>query len=235
MDIASSFESNGITSIHLYSSVEILKLRKFLHSWISSNFISQGISTPLPRNLGAYHNWASANGIPHESLFKAPFRFCNPPKEIESLLINTNLKNVFNELGLKGPSIIDEGMGWLGYRIIRPGMSDGYPMSCKNWGASKGAYSIWLPLYSFSSKYSLKHVEKSHLNTYKNYLPTEGKFTKDELRLDLSEKVEIKRRFVLPGNALFYHPRTLHSENVESGSKTRLNLEFRFLFENEKG
>ncbi len=235
MNIASKFVRNGITSIRLYSPNEILKLRNFLYLWISSNFTSQGISTPLPRNLSKYHNWASKNSIPHESLFTAPFRFCIPPDQIESLLINANLKNAFSELGLKGASLIDEGMGWLGYRIIRPGMSDGYPMSCKSWGASKGAFSIWLPLYSFSSKYSLKHVEKSHLNTYKNYLPNEGKFTKDELRLDVSENVETRSRYVLPGNALFYHPRTLHSENVESGSRTRLNLEFRFLFEDEKG
>ncbi len=235
MSIAKSFAKDGITSIRLYTPIEVLTLRKFLHAWISSNFISQGVNTPLPANLAKYHNWASVNQIPHESLFRAPFRFCNPPREIESLLINTNLKNVFQELGLEGPSLIDEGMGWLGYRIIRPGMGDGYPMSCKNWGASKGAFSIWLPLYSFSSKYSLKHVEKSHLNTYKNYLPSEGKFTKDELRLDLTENVDISSRFVLPGNALFYHPKTLHSENVESGSRTRLNLEFRFLFENREG
>lgn len=233
MNTSKAFAENGITSIHLYTPNEIHILRKYLWEWISSNFKSQGVDTQLPYNLGKYHKFASKNNIPHEKLFSAPYRFCLPPKRIETLLINDRLNRVFKNFGLHNPRLIDEGMGWLGYRIIRPGMNDGYPMSCKDWGASKGAYSIWLPLYSFASKYSLKYVQQSHVRDYKNYLPTGGKFTKDELRLDGSEKVDVSSRLVLPGNALFYHPRTLHSENVEKGNKTRLNLEFRFYFDEE--
>ena len=233
MNTAKSFAKNGITSIHLYTPIEIRILRRYLFEWITSNFKSQGVDVELPDNLSSYHKFASRHNIPHEKLFSAPYRFCLPPKKIESLLVNNRLNRAFSKFGLHNPRLIDEGMGWLGYRIIRPGMNDGYPMSCKNWGASKGAYSIWLPLYSFASKYSLKYVEKSHVNNYKNYLPTGGKFTKDELRLDITEDVNISSRLVLPGNALFYHPRTLHSENVEKGNKTRLNLEFRFLFDEE--
>ena len=225
------FEQEGISTASLYSLPEILKLRSFAQSWVSGNFISQDIKKAFPKNISQYHKWAARNSIPHERLFSAPFRFCTPPAPIEKILMNDKLYKLFDSLGLKNPKVIDEGMGWLGYRMIRPGMNDGYPISCKNWGASKGAYSIWLPLFTFSSKYSLKFVKGSNQRTYLNYLPEDGKFTKDELRLDPSEEVELTSVGLLPGQALFYHPNTLHSENVPAGNKTRLNLEFRFLFE----
>jgi hypothetical protein len=226
-----SFEQEGITKASLYSLPEIFKLRSFTHKWVANNFTSQGIELPFPKNISNYHKWASRNSIPHERLFSAPFRFCTPPLVIKEILINKNLAKLFSSLGLKNPKVIDEGMGWLGYRMIRPGMNDGYPISCKNWGASKGAFSIWLPLFTFSSKYSLKFVKGSNQRSYLNYLPEDGKFTKDELRLDPSEKVALTSVNLVPGQALIYHPNTLHSENVPTGNRTRLNLEFRFLFE----
>jgi hypothetical protein len=225
------FKNEGVVSLRLYSILDILKLRSFAYSWISKNFISQGIGDPIPRKITNYHRWAFDNSIPHEKLFSAPFRFTSPPEEIRRILLNTNLFKFFSSLGLKNPKVIDEGMGWLGYRMIRPGMNDGYPISCKNWGASKGAYSLWVPLYTFNSEYSLKFVKGSSQRSYLNYLPEDGKFTKDELRLDPSEKVTLSSVSLVPGQALFYHPNTLHSENVPTGNKTRLNLEFRFLFE----
>ena len=228
---ANSFWQEGITRISLYSLPELFKLRKYTQKWLSENFISQGIIEPFPKNISSYHKWASHNSIPHEHLFSAPFRFCTPPFAIKKILINKTLFKLFDSLGLKNPKVIDEGMGWLGYRMIRPGMNDGYPTSCKNWGASKGAFSIWLPLFTFSAKYSLKFVKGSNQRSYLNYLPRDGKFTKDELRLDPTEKVELCSVNLFPGQALFYHPNTLHSENVSTGNKTRLNLEFRFLFE----
>ena len=225
------FKKDGIVSLQVYSILDILKLRSFTHSWISKNFISQGIVEPLPRNISNYHRWAFDNSIPHEKLFSAPFRFTSPPEEIRRILLHTKLFEFFRSLGLENPKVIDEGMGWLGYRMIRPGLNDGYPLSCKEWGASKGAYSVWLPLHTFSSKYSLRFVRGSNHNSYKSYLPINDKFTGGELRLDPSEEVQVSSTNVYPGNILVVHPETLHSENVTSGNRTRLNLEFRFFFE----
>ena len=157
-----SFEQAGISRIYLYSLPEIFRLRSFTQKWVSDNFRNQGITEPFLKNISRYHQWASRNSIPHERLFSAPFRFCTPPEAIKEILINKNLSNLFDALALKNPKVIDEGMGWLGYRMIRPGMNDGYPISCKNWGASKGAFSIWLHLYTFGSKYSLRFVKGSH-------------------------------------------------------------------------
>lgn len=225
------FQKNGIVKVKIYSAFEVLTLRRFVHSWISRNFTDQGIDKKFPANLSSYHSWAQKNDIPHDKLFSAPNRFCTPPGEIEQIILKPDLFKFFKSLNLKMPNLIDEGMGWLGYRIIRPNMNDGYPTSCKDWGASKGAFSIWLPLFTFSSAHSLKFVKGSHNHVYKNYLPADGKFTKDELRLSPSETVKLSSKNVFPGNLLFYGPRTLHSENVTKGRKTRINLEFRFYFE----
>ena len=231
MKFRESFETNGIAQTKLYSFDEILQLRKFLHNWISNNFIKQGVNLALPKRLSSYHKWSALNKIPHDKLFSAPQRFTNPPELISDILLNNRVKQVFFALNLRNPRIIDEGMGWLGYRIIRPGMNDGYPMSAKNWGASKGAFSFWIPLFGFGSKYSLHYVSSSHKREFRSFLPTDGKFTKDEFRLDPSEIVKIKSKYVRPGNALFFHPKTLHTEDVKIGRKTRLNLEFRFQFD----
>ena len=225
------FFHDGISQKNLYSLNEIFQLRHFIQSWISKNFVSQGVEPKLTQKLSKYHSWAGKNRVPHGTLFSAPFRFTVPPEPIKKILLNEKVIEIFNDLNLKNPKLIDEGMGWLGYRIIRPGMSDGYPMSAKNWGASKGAYSFWIPLFGFGSKYSLHYVPSSHKKEFKSFLPTDGKFTKDELRLDPSEIVDIESEYVRPGNALFYHPRTLHTEDVKNGRKTRINLEFRFQFD----
>jgi hypothetical protein len=222
------FKNNGIINKHLYTIRETLALREFLYSWICTSLLSQGVNQKVPRNLAKYHDWARINHVDHRSLFSAKQRFCTPSESIRDLIINDRVKNLLSELGFKNPKVIDEGMGWLGYRIIRPGMGDGYPLSCKDWGASSGAYSFWVPLFGFGKDQALHFVGGSHLQNYKNFLPREGIFTKDELRIDPSERVNIASRIVIPGNCLFYHPRMLHTENVVVGNKTRLNLEFRF-------
>jgi len=222
------FSKNGIAKIPLYSPREIVQLRSFLKEWITSNFAKQGLAQELPRDLSTYHKWASANEIPHERLFSAPFRFCSPPEPIKEILLNEKVLRIFRRLSLGNLNLIDEGMGWLGFRIIRPGMNDGYPLSCKDWGASKGAYSFWIPLYGFGSNYALHYVNGSQISNFQNFLPTEGKFTKDEFRLHPDEKVKIESQFVAPGSALFFHPKLIHTEDVSAGRKTRLNLEFRF-------
>ena len=230
-DFNKRFQEIGIAQANLYSYQEILKLRHFTYAWISSNFAFQNVHEKIPRKLSKYHVWASKKNIQHGELFSAPFRFTSPPKSIQNLILNGKVYDIFKTLKLRNPHIIDEGMGWLGYRIIRPGMNDGYPMSAKNWGASKGAYSFWVPLFGFGSKYSLHYVSSSQKREFKSFLPTDGKFTKDEFRLDPSEIVHIESEYVRPGNALFFHPRTLHTEDVKTGRKTRINLEFRFQFD----
>ena len=52
------FQKDGIVTAKIYSAFEILKLRKFVHSWISKNFVNQGIDKDLPNNLSLYHSWA---------------------------------------------------------------------------------------------------------------------------------------------------------------------------------
>ena len=183
----------------------------------------------MPEDFEQYHIWQEQVGFPHQQAFVAPSRFCTPPDAIASLLLNETVDGLMSELGLPSWAPVDEGMGWLGYRIIRPGRGDGYPLSRKNWGASPGVISFWLPMWGFGDEYSLRYVPGSQTRDYKHYLPTESQFTKGELRLDPSEEVEVQSQYVGPGEALVYGPDTLHSENVPSGSRTRVNLEFRLL------
>ena len=38
----------------------------------------------------------------------------------------------------------DEGLGWLAFRLVRPGFGDGYPLSKKEWGIAKDVISCWI-------------------------------------------------------------------------------------------
>ena len=70
----------------------------------------------------------------------------------------------------------------------------------------------------------------SHLKEYENYLPQDGKFTKNEYRLSKKyTDIEVFNPTLSQGEVIFYHPKTLHSEDVVNSNITRLNLEFRVM------
>ena len=56
--------------------------------------------------------------------------------------LNKKAYDISKSLKFKNPKLVDEGMGSLGYRIIRPGLIDEYLMSAKNWGSSNDTYSL---------------------------------------------------------------------------------------------
>ena len=57
----------------------------------------------------------------------------------------------------------------------------------------------------------------------------EKKFTKDEFRLSNNPpKDQILRPVLKKNEIIIFGPKTVHSENVEIGNQTRVNLEFRF-------
>jgi ectoine hydroxylase-related dioxygenase (phytanoyl-CoA dioxygenase family) len=118
----------------------------------------------------------------------------------------------------------------LAFRLIRPNRGDGYPYSCKDWGPAKGIISVWIPILGFSKTQILSVVPGSHLKTYASYLPVDGIHMKNEYRLLEPLALELTDRPVLqPGEAIVFHSKTIHSEDVIEGDETRLNLEFRLL------
>ena len=224
------FHSDGIASTKLVSLQEFLVLRKYTREWIHGaiqSVYADRRMEKLPSSLSTYHKWCDKVEAPHGDIFKAPARFTVPPQTISRILLGKNFAEITRDLGIGEWELVDEGFGWLGYRIVRPGYGDGYPLSCKDWGASSGVISFWVPIFGFGENYALHYVAGSHLLQYKSYLPTNSKFTKGEYRLDPEESVKVESRFVAPSHSLVYSSSLLHTENVEHGRKTRINLEFR--------
>ncbi len=169
-------------------------------------------------------------GVEHDGLFKAQNRYMNPEGRFKELLLCPAVNEFLSAIH-KGNLIqwADPGLGWLGFRLIRPGMSDGYPTSCKNWGAAQGVISVWSPVIGFTSNETIALVPGSHKKEYKSYLPSDNKFTAGELRLaEEIHEAEYVRLTLEPGEVIFFHPATLHTEDVVNSSITRLNLEYRF-------
>ena len=107
-------------------------------------------------------------------------------------------------------------------------MNDGYPFSCKSWGPAKNVVSFWIPIIGFTKNETLKIIPKSHLKEYEKYLPEKSKFADNEYRLvnEVSENEYIQLE-LSKGEAILFHPKLIHSEDISGGDCTRINLEFR--------
>ena len=123
----------------------------------------------------------------------------------------------------------DDGWGDVGFRLIRPGCQDGYPLCCKNWGKAKGVISFWIPIIGHRSNETLLLAKGSHLKDHPKKM-IEGKFYANEPRYvgNISD-LNLMRPNLKSGDVVCYHGATLHSEDVEKSEITRLNLEIRFL------
>jgi len=231
VDLINHYNKYGYCVLNAFAENEFTELKKFTEKWVK-NVISDHTGINVDSyNLGQYHKWGMDCGIKHNGLFAAKNRYIDPPKNIEKILHNEKIFSLLSEIHGGGyKQWADPGLGWFGYRLIRPGMGDGYPTSCKNWGAAAGVISLWLPIIGFGINETLCFVPGSHKRTYKNFLPDNQKFTKGELRLgEHIDQNEYKRIELHKGEVIVYHPALLHTENVEKGDTTRINLEYRFM------
>lgn len=225
---ASEYREAGYAVVPLYSRESIAAIGAFAEGWV------RGILAPWmqgpggERSLTHYHAWSHLVGDAHRSLFGASNRHCVPPPEVGRLLLGEGLGAFLSALGIERYRVWDEGLGWLGFRFIRPGMGDGYPFSRKAWGPAEKAISCWVPVLGRSPKETLALVPGSHLREYGSELRPEAGFRRDERYLATPPaEQEVVRPAMDEGEAILFHPRTLHSEDVQEGSITRLSLEFR--------
>lgn len=195
---------------------------------LSALFQKHEVLNLSEQRLAKYHTWCLEEKVPHSTLLKASNRHMIPPLAVQNLLINEVLTIFLHRIGISRFRIWDEGLGWLGFRLIRPGFGDGYPFSCKTWGPAKQVLSVWLPIVGFSTELMIQLIPGSHKKEYPKYLPTDSKFAANEYRLDYKPRPEeCLRPTMQPGQALVFDPKTIHSEEVTTGTETRFNLEFR--------
>ena len=217
----------GFAVVRLFEAAEVEQLERFAEEWISK-CISEQIKRRVERPLHSYHLWHEDEGILHATLCTAVNRHTIPPADVAAVLLNRRVWNFLSLVWSGRFRIWDEGLGWLGFRLIRPGSGDGYPPSRKEWGPAKRVISCWIPIIGRSSAETLALVPGSHLREYEKYMPSDDKFRKDEFRLVNPKGDEFVRPNLEIGDAIFYHPRLIHSEDVYESEVTRLSLEMRF-------
>ena len=226
------YNKNGFTTVSVFDEDQTIFLENFAQDWIYG-LIEKQSSKVVDREkypLDQYHKWWQEYGVDHNELFRAANRYITPDGELKDILLNENIFNFLRQVEDKDLELwTDPGLGWFGFRMVRPGMNDGYPASCKNWGAAAGVISIWLPIKGLSSNETLALVPGSHLRKYEKYLPDNSKFTSGEFRLAPTETVVFTRPELNRGEIIFYDSGTLHTENVTDSPITRLNLEYRFM------
>lgn len=179
-------------------------------------------------SLETYHEWSPQLGIAHGEIFRAKNRHIVPPRYIQQTLFNSKLSDALKALDVKEPRLWDEGLGWLAFRFIRPGVGDGYPTSRKAWGPAKTVVSAYIPIVGFEPEQTIAFVDGSHIKDYPHYLPKETKYRHDEYRLSPEvTDLSFTRPRINPCQALLFHPKVLHTEEIAAGAKTRFSLEFR--------
>lgn len=229
---ANYYEENGYVILPALNGNQIDFIKNFAKNWLY-RVIAKGVEggqniEKLP--LEKYHLWWQEQNVNHVSIFGASNRYINPEGELRDALLN---KNIWAFLDCVSPDKLelwsDPGLGWMGFRFIRPGMSDGYPTSCKAWGAANQVISCWVPIIGHSSNETIALVPGSHKKKYEHYLPTDQKFTSGEFRLkNTTKNIKYIRPDLKCGDVILFHPRTLHTEDVIKSDITRLNLEYRF-------
>ena len=236
-EIISLFSENGFAVINdFFSAYETEEIRKFVEVWFNKN-ISNAINSNSDKyflniqEFPKYHNFIIKNDIDHSKIAAAKYRYIDPPKEIIKI-IHKKILFQYLELFSGFKSFMkwqDPGFGWLGYRLIRANSNDGYPPSCKNWGAANNVYSIWLPISGTNKKSNIRLLPGSHKKKFNKYLPKNSKFTKGEYRLDEEiPESDYIRPIVKTNGIIIFHPACIHSEDSADLINTRLNLEYRF-------
>tara|TARA_B100000401_G_scaffold407403_1_gene323596 strand:- start:231 stop:965 length:735 start_codon:yes stop_codon:yes gene_type:complete len=231
----SFFNEYGFVVINdFFSNNEVELISDFVEVWINKN-----IDNALNKNkiylkikdFPDYHNFIINNKIDHAKIASAIYRYIEPPENIIKTIHKKLLFEYLNSFSgfNKFKKWQDPGFGWLGYRLIRANSNDGYPPSCKNWGAASNVYSMWLPIAGCNESSNIRFLPKSHKREFKKYLPENTKFTKGEFRLDenISDS-EFIRPNVSKNGIIIYHPACIHSEDSADMKITRLNLEYRF-------
>ena len=230
LDLVHLYGRDGYVVVKVFDEKEEKVIKNFAIDWVE-DLIRQCINngSELIDHLAQYHTWVDKFPIEHGKLFKAANRHRKPVGEVRECLLNDKVWTVLSKISPIPCSIWDEGLGWVGFRLIRPGMGDGYPASRKEWGPAKNVISCWIPIIGHSENETLALMPGSHLREFEKYLPSESKFCNDEFRLaNMPNDMAFIRLRLGKGEAIFYHPRLIHTEDVESSDVTRLNLELRF-------
>ncbi len=229
--IENKYNKYGFVIFKAYRDDEVNVIKEFALSWLKELF-DPWVRLGSPSNdLELYHNWFSKLPEEHRSILKATNRFCFPKKNVMEALLSKRIIDFLDSLFPEGWYLIEnEGLGNVGFRLVRPGMEDGYPFSRKEWGPAGNVISFWIPILGCDDSTNIKVIPGSHKHEYEKILPKESKFAKDEYRLAFTPDEKLAFRPGLEaGEVLCYHPRLLHSEDVEKANYTRMNLEFRVI------
>lgn len=224
------FDRDGFVLLkNIFTAAEAAALQLYTQLLIELNLKRATSSAVRGFRPEKYHELID---VDHNMVASSTYRYFIPPRDICDIIEKHSLNDFLCKISCseKLQRWQDPGYGWLGYRIVRPNCNDGYPPSCKNWGAASGVFSLWLPMFGCTKSSTIRFLPASHKNSYNTYLPENSHFTQGELRLADNIPIEAYvRPQCNPGDALVYHPRTIHSEDSFDNEFTRVNLEYRYM------
>jgi len=220
-----NYLSNGYAIVNFFSPEKKQLIDDWAFTWLYSLMPSE----VKGNEISNYHNWFEEFKINHDELLRAKNRHKLANKQIdEEIIQNSYLKEFCRLVGVKKYKFWDEGLGNIGFRLIRPGYNDGYPFSKKEWGVAKNVISLWIPIVGYSENETLLLLPESHKKDFIGEIDQTNKFRNDELRLaSISNEMKFIRPSLKENELLIFHPKLIHSEDVLKSNITRFNLEMR--------
>ena len=165
------YNKNGFLLYEFFNKKEHELIFNFAKNWFYKVCgLKKNVSHKFP--IEKYHIWHKKFGINHSKLCSARNRYTYPPTNIQKIIKNNKkIKSFLKKIKINKYKMWDDGWGWIGFRLIRPGQNDGYPLSQKNWGVAKDVVSFWFPVIGKSKTDTLTLVPGSNLKKYEFYLP----------------------------------------------------------------
>ena len=228
--LINDYKIKGFINFPLFTQKDHDIIYKFGIKWFYKNCnIKDNDIHKFP--IEKYHIWSKKLKIDHNVICNAKNRYVYPALKVSNIIKRGKKVKLFLKmLGFKDFKMFDDGWGFVGFRLMRPGFNDGYPLSKKDGGQAKNVVSCWFPIVGRGKNETIGFIPNSNNKKYSFYKPKNTKFTKDEYRLRNKKKLKdsIYNPSIKSNEVMIYTSATLHTEQNSKLKNTRFNLEFRY-------
>ncbi len=230
-----SFFKDGYIVINLFTENDINLILKDLEEYYRKIGKKHKIFIP---SLKSYHRVPVSDYL-HNKIMHQDIRQIKLKKKfIKKIQKNNIVKLITNFFyGQKKIGIFCEYENYhrsnhAGVRIVKPFSAISGVHTESNVSPNYDPISLWCPLIGFDSKYTLRLAPGSHFHSHSNSNIVKDKYLAKSYSKNYLKKFKFVRPNVKKGDAIVFHPNTLHGGSVCSGKFTRISIEPR-LFKNE--
>ena len=250
--IINNFSKQGYCIISLFNTSDISKIKNSITDKI--NFLIKNTGKKIKKDeLKVYHKLKHLDEI-HPLAIKNSTRYIVLDNKIRNKVsLNKEILNITNifwghsKFNIKWVGSLKKNTSKsnkMAFRIVRPQNNfkrdvGGEHLDLHYGGIIrkndyKSTLTIWCPLIGYSKKYTLRLSPKSHLKKHPiNFVSKQKNYVTRAFKKGYLKNFKFIRPNLKPGQAILFHPNTIHGGSVNYGSQTRVSAELR-IFNNKR-